>query len=132
MKALSITEPYATLIRDGVKRIETRSWKTKYRGDLLIHASSTKIPKEYRKNEDLMNLVGDRPLHFGQIVAKCKLIDCVPITEEFIKSLKRDEIVSGFYSEGRYAWILDDVEVVNEKQIVKGNLGLWSFDGFDS
>ena len=128
MKALSITEPYATLIRDGIKRIETRSWKTKYRGDLLIHASSTKIPKEYRKNEELMNLVGDRPLHFGQIVAKCKLIDCVPITEEFIKSLKRDEIVSGFYSEGRYAWILGNVEVVDENKIVKGKLGLWNYE----
>ena len=33
MKALTIKEPYATLIRDGVKRIETRSWKTNYRGE---------------------------------------------------------------------------------------------------
>lgn len=46
MKVLSLTEPYATLIKNGIKTIETRSWKTNYRGKLYIHASSTKIPKE--------------------------------------------------------------------------------------
>ena len=44
MKVLSLTEPYATLIKNGSKTIETRSWKTNYRGRLYIHASSTKIP----------------------------------------------------------------------------------------
>ena len=51
MKVLSLTEPYATLIKNGSKTIETRSWKTNYRGKLYIHASSTKIPKEYKNNE---------------------------------------------------------------------------------
>ena len=57
MKALSLTEPYATLIRKGIKTIETRSWKTSYRGKLYIHASSTRIPREYRNNQELMSLV---------------------------------------------------------------------------
>jgi len=39
MKVLSIKEPFATLIKDGVKIYETRSWKTNYRGELYIHAS---------------------------------------------------------------------------------------------
>ena len=39
MKVLSIKEPFATLVKDGVKRYETRSWKTNYRGEIYIHAS---------------------------------------------------------------------------------------------
>ena len=38
MKALTIKEPWATLIIDGYKKYEFRSWKTNYRGKLLIHA----------------------------------------------------------------------------------------------
>ena len=40
MKVLSLTEPYAALIKERKKKIETRSWKTSYRGELYIHASS--------------------------------------------------------------------------------------------
>lgn len=39
MKVLSLLQPWATLVVIGAKRIETRSWKTKYRGEILIHAS---------------------------------------------------------------------------------------------
>ena len=39
MKVLSIKEPYASLIVNGYKEYEFRSWKTKYRGKILIHAS---------------------------------------------------------------------------------------------
>lgn len=45
MKVLSLTEPYATLIKEEYKKIETRSWMTSYRGEVYIHASKTKIPK---------------------------------------------------------------------------------------
>lgn len=45
MKVLSLTEPFATLILNGSKIVETRSWKTSYRGELYIHASLTKISK---------------------------------------------------------------------------------------
>ena len=130
MKALSITEPYATLIRNGIKKIETRSWKTNYRGDLLIHASSTRIPKEYRLNKELMNLVDIDDLHFGQIVCKCLLVDCIEMTDEVIKDIKENyptEYVCGFYEKGRYAWILEDIQPVNDIK-VKGCLGLWDCD----
>jgi hypothetical protein len=38
-KTLSVKQPYATLICAGVKTVENRTWKTDYRGRLLIHAS---------------------------------------------------------------------------------------------
>lgn len=40
MKALTLTEPYASLIARGVKRIETRDWSTRYRGPVAIHAAA--------------------------------------------------------------------------------------------
>ena len=54
MKVLSLTEPYATLIKLGKKKIETRSFKTNYRGELYIHASSTKMPKEWKNNKEFV------------------------------------------------------------------------------
>ena len=65
MKVLSLQEPWASLIKENVKHIETRSWKTSYRGKLYIHASSTKIPKEYKNNVELMSLVNINELNYG-------------------------------------------------------------------
>ena len=130
MKALSITEPYATLIRNGTKRIETRSWKTNYRGELFIHASSTKIPKEYRSNNELMELVDENDLRFGQIVCRCKLIDCIKMDDAFIEDIRKNhptEYICGFYEDGRYGWVLDDIIPV-ETGKVKGSLGLWNYN----
>ena len=54
MKVLTIIEPYATLIKNGIKKIETRSWKTNYRGRLYIHTS---VKKNYVNNKELINLL---------------------------------------------------------------------------
>ena len=129
MKVLSIKEPYATLIRYGMKMMETRSWKTKYRGEIYIHASGKRIPREYRKNAELMELAAGREMGFGHIICKAKLVDCVLMTEEFIEEVKKNhnEYVSGFYSVGRYAWILEDVEVIDPIE-AKGHLGIWNYE----
>ena len=90
MKVLSLTEPYATLIKIGKKKIETRSWKTSYRGKLYIHASSTKIPKEYKNNTELMSLVNVNNLNYGHIICSCDLVDCIEMTDEFIENVKKN------------------------------------------
>ena len=129
MKVLSLTEPYATIIKEGKKAIETRSWKTNYRGKLYIHASSTKIPKKYRENKDLMNLVDINNLNYGYIVCSCELIDCVKMTDEFIEKVKlnNEEYISGIYARDRYAWILKNIEVLDKPIKAKGHLGIWNF-----
>ena len=48
MKVLSLTEPGATLIREKKKLIETRSWKTDYRGELYIHGSNAPFFKIWK------------------------------------------------------------------------------------
>ena len=68
MKVLSLTEPYATLIKEKKKFVETRSWKTNYRGTLYIHASLTNIKKVDKENKDLMSLIENIPLNYGHII----------------------------------------------------------------
>ena len=126
MKVLSIKEPFATLIKDGVKIYETRSWKTNYRGEIYIHASLSlskservESAKKYLKSE----------IKPGCILCKCELVDCIPMTDEFIKYINKETSESdyGLYSEGRYAWKLKVLEVLDEPIPAKGKLGIWNY-----
>ncbi len=130
MKVLSLIEPYATLIKLGKKKIETRSFKTNYRGELYIHASSTRIPKEWKNNKELMGLVGTNNLNFGYIICKCKLVDCIYMDEKFLENIKKDklEYFCGDYKIGRYAWVLDDIEILKDPFLAKGKLGIWNYE----
>lgn len=119
MKALTIKEPYVTPIALGKKHYETRSWKTNYRGPIYIHTAKTVMP----------DLVGNtnRIFPLGFIVLKANLTDCIKMDEEFIARIKRDheEYTYGFYEVGRYAWKLEDVEVLDCFRKTKGRLGIW-------
>lgn len=130
MKVLSLTEPYASLIKENIKCIETRSWKTKYRGELYIHASMTK-PNYNGKNEDFKKLVSNIELNFGYIICKCNLVDCIYMDEDYIENIKKNnytEYLCGEYKIGRYAWILKDIEILDNKIKAKGKLNIWNFD----
>ena len=121
---------YAELIKNGTKEIETRSWKTNYRGRIYIHASSTKIPKTSKENAELMKLAANAEMDYGKIICSADLVDCIEMTDSYIRNLKEinyNEYVSGIYEVGRYAWILENVEVLNEPIEAKGKLGLWNF-----
>lgn len=131
MKVLSLTEPCATLIKEKKKMIETRSWKTPYRGELYIHASATKIPKEWREDKEFMALVEDVPLNYGYIICKCNLVDCIRMTNEYVEKIKKEnyqEYICGRYEEGRYAWILENIEILDCPIQAKGHLGIWNYE----
>lgn len=130
MKVLSLTEPYATLIKENKKIIETRSFKTSYRGELYIHASSTKMPKQFLDNKELMDLTKDLKLNFGNIICKCELVDCVYMTKEYVEEMKKNnyqEYICGVYEIGRYAWILKNISILEQPIKAKGHLGIWNY-----
>jgi hypothetical protein len=141
MKALTIIQPWASLIVLGEKRIETRSWRTKYRGPILIHAGKS-VDHDICKTNPFSAALVDHGIIFkqdmpiGSIIAKCNLIDCLRITHEdgIEAQLENDFIVEaneycfGDYSPGRFAWILDNVEPLKEPIPAKGKLSLWEFD----
>ena len=130
MKVLSIKEPYATLIASGNKMIETRSFKTNYRGELFIHASKAKIIKKNITNQYVLDLIDKLDMNYGNIICKVKLVDCIYMDETFIKNIKSNlkEYNVGLYEVGRYAWILEGAELM--KPIAcKGKLNIWNYDG---
>ena len=91
MKALTLYQPWATLVAIGAKKIETRSWPTKYRGTIAIHAGLNKRycgmkSKDYicgnEPFNDVLKAAWDRlhdPLDFmplGAVVAVCDVEGC--------------------------------------------------------
>ena len=130
IKVLSIIEPWATLIKEGKKRIETRSWKTSYRGELYLHASSKHIDKKNPDLPSLLNLIPNISMGYGNIICKCKLVDCVYMDQEFLDRIQKDkqEFLCGEYNLGRYAWILEDVEILEKPIPAKGHLNIWNYD----
>ena len=77
MKVLSLMEPWASLIKEKQKVIETRSWNTKYRGELYIHSSLKKINKKDTHIQKLLEFIPDKEMLYGKIICKCKLVDCI-------------------------------------------------------
>lgn len=114
MKVLSIKEPFATLILNGDKLIETRSWKTNYRGEIFIHASGKEVAKEYLTNEYVISLINNLPMNFGNIICRANLVDCIYMDDDFIKQIKLNvkEYNLGLYEKGRYAWVFEEIEPI--------------------
>lgn len=129
---LSLWQPWATLIAIGAKQYETRSWATRYRGRIAIHAAK-------RMERDQVTLLTTRPfrqvlhaagislpseLPVGAFLATCRLVDCVR-TEAIVDQLSEQERAFGDYSPGRYAWKLDDLVPLAVPLPARGQQGLW-------
>ena len=131
MKVLTIREPFATLIKNKIKYIETRTWKTNYRGEIYIHAGVAKTSKEIKSRKGLSELYNEKELKYGYILCKCNLVDCIYMTKEYVENMKKNnyqEYICGLYGEGRYAWILKDIEPLANVIKVKGHLGIWNYE----
>jgi len=143
MKALSLTQPWASLIAIGAKRIETRSWETRYRGRLAIHAA-TGFPNDAKRLclehpfLDMLypaGLVGAGSLPLGAIVAVAVLRSVREIAADLPSAYGEafpnavwhtaGEVPFGDYAPGRFAWLLDGVVRLPEPIPCKGALGLW-------
>ena len=130
MKVVSLLEPFASLIKEDVKKIETRSWKTNYRGEIYIHASKRKVSIKDDRTKRLAGYLKDQDFKYGCIIAKAKLVDCIYMDKEFLDKIESDTIEKdcGHYEEGRYAWILRDVEILGDPIYTNGQLGIWNYD----
>ena len=81
MKALSIRQPWAWLIVNGYKPVENRTWKTNYRGELMIHAAKKFDQEGYdRVHRSFSDIPMPKPEEFdrGGVVGAVRLVDCVP------------------------------------------------------
>lgn len=133
MKALTVTQPWATLVALGIKNVETRSWATSYRGPLAIHAAKGWSRDDREFAEDLFAR-GILPipdvlysLPRGAVIATCRLAYVGPTFPAFylISDLERE---LGDYAQGRFGWSLTHVEPLPEPIPVRGALGLWEWE----
>lgn len=134
MKALTLTQPWASLVAMGVKTIETRSWSTRYRGPLAIHAAVAMPPEaisfavEERAAHGWLPPYVDLPR--GAIVAVVELLACVR-TEDFDPGGPTRQWEDGYgdFSPGRFAWVFarEDGRRIELPAPIpcRGALGLW-------
>lgn len=125
MKAITIKQPWASLVVYGLKDIENRNWKTSYRGRVLIHAGMKSdnfwdspvcdkvdnFLREISKNgTDWSNYP------HGAIIGSVEIVDCV------------QNHSSVWAEKGVWNWVLAN-PVLFEKPIenVKGKLSFWEF-----
>jgi hypothetical protein len=119
----------------GYKHVETRSWYTDYRGELVIHASSSK--KSCRHSHEVGKLwkeagiawpadwpVAPEGYPLGKVLAVGRLVDVSEMTVDIINRIEPRERAFGVWSPGRFAWIVTSVRRVSPVPW-KGALGLW-------
>ena len=126
IKAITLHQPWASLV-GKYKHYETRGKVTNYRGKIAIHAAIRQETTDYQVNELADLLVGEE-IPFGSVVAIAQLTDCIKMTEEFISQQSETELRCGLWEVGRYAWKLENVEILDEPIPARGMPGLWEFE----
>ena len=121
MKALSIKNPWATLIVNGYKDYEFRSWKTNFRGKFYIHSSKICDLKNKKKflNYEL-NYID------GAIIGEAELVDCILVDDLFKEKLLSINPVVYASSSG-YAFVLKNIKKYDEPIYCNGKLSFWEF-----
>lgn len=145
MKALTLWQPWASLVAIGAKRVETRSWATSYRGPLAIHAAKvtphkaralTTQPFIYTRMVGAPFQGGSR-LGYpeGVVLAIVELVDCVPAETWIAQELANDshynvarESELGDLSPGRFAWVLGKRELLPNAIPARGRQQLWNWE----
>lgn len=108
MKALSLRQPWASMIAVGRKTVETRTWNTRFRGPFLIVSSKKRVP--------------DFPdLPYGQAIATATLIGC--------RRMKKMDVLNACvpFDKELYSWILKDIRSIIPFPM-KGQLGWYNVD----
>lgn len=122
MKAITIHQPYAGLIVAGEKRVENRTWSTRHRGPLAIHAGMSR---------DWLR-VGDDPDSFvyGAVVAVCDLSACIPVQKAGSESVagRFPWLITHAGAFGPYCWVLENVRPLNTPIPMRGRQGLFTID----
>jgi hypothetical protein len=130
-RAISLTQPWATLMALDAKRVETRCWNTNYRGWVAIHSAKS-FPMECQRLCYRMpfaraltecNTSDDLPL--GQILAVTEIYDCQPTNLHGRYCMLHDERDFGDYSPGRYMIFTRGVRRLKQPILIRGALSIW-------
>jgi hypothetical protein len=123
MKVLSVKNPWAYLIMHHGKDIENRTYKTNFRGEVLIHASlksacfedyASIMPEHFQYNDLMTMLTRAEPTN-GCILGSIRIVDCVQDSQ------------SGWAEPGLWHWVLENPTLLPEPIPAKGMLGFWQY-----
>jgi hypothetical protein len=143
MKALTIRQPWASLFALGVKQMETRSWDTKYRGPIAIHAGLAwpcRIGEHFligefdveRDQSGLLlrgkSLSWPYRLPMGCVVAVGELFQTRSTSNSEHCPDDRERSL-GDHSPGRFAWSITSISPLGSRPIpATGHQGLWTWE----
>ncbi len=155
MKAITIWQPWASLLACGEKKYETRSWETPYRGPIAIHAAQksfdTRIYLDrelypYAEALKLPDIYSFNTLPYGCIIATAELVNCHQIVRYGGRGLSssdpgwledddiglyeptEQELLFGDWTPGRYAWEFANMKLLPSPIPAKGNQRLWDWE----
>ena len=124
VKVLTLKQPWATLVAEGIKKYEFRSWKIKYRGKVLIHAGIGIDKDEMKKFENM-----DLEFPSKRILAEVEIEDCLELDDDLNqKIINENNIAYGSKYRTGYAWKLKNVKKLDINKEINGKLGLWNID----
>ncbi len=125
-RVITLQEPWASLVAEGIKTIETRSWPCYQYGSIFIHASKALIPQTDERRTELSTLLSGS-LHYGEIIAECELSNCILIDDSYAKRIEKENPLCfrcGDFTPGRYAWVLSNIRPIKPIPI-RGKQGIW-------
>jgi hypothetical protein len=129
MKTLTVKQPWLQLLAEGIKDVENRTWHTKYRGPIALHAGKTDDPDAYHHpaaaeaftTDDRIRRHRVQDLPRGFIVAAGELVDA----HSYRTCLQPDgTMCSAWADPGAVHWVIRDVVKLDEPMTWPGSLGL--------
>lgn len=135
MKAITLWQPWATLVIIGAKTLETRSWPIAYRGPLAIHAAAstnTKLVRHLLSGEPFRSVLAEAgydevsDLPSGCVLGTVTVTDCESTNKAFY--VTQQERAFGDFSPHRFAWTLEDPIRFPEPIPARGKQGLWDWE----
>lgn len=130
MNALTISQPYASLIADGEKWVENRTWPTPYRGLLAIHAGKG---TQYLTRTELAEYPN------GCVIAIARLVACVSLrdvraqeisacSQLYFSRVDIRKFLDHPHTEGPWCWVLRDIRKLRDPISCIGKQGLWDWN----
>lgn len=129
MKALTISQPFASLIASGEKWVENRRWFTQFRGRLAIHAGKG---TQYMTLDEMRR----EGLPIGAVVATAQLVACVNLEDLrerpnspilVAPGIRVQDVLDHKHAEGPWCWVLADVQPLAEPVPARGAQGIWDW-----
>lgn len=137
MRALTLWQPWASLVAVGAKQWETRSWRTDYRGPVLIHAAMRK-PPDISKPLVVEAMIQALGIADFNELPRGVLVAVVDLTGVYQLSIEKPlppichgcldrEMLLGDWGNGRYVWRFENLRRLPKPVPAHGHQRLWTY-----